>query len=319
MIAPEIALGMDLGGTKLLGVAIDAAGLVVSEVRVPAPAGASDIVQTVLQVAAELEQEAGSGPLGVGMPGLVTPEGMLRFAPHLPGVIDLPLQRLLREALPGRAVLVDNDVTSATAGEAALGAARGAAEVLMVALGTGIGGGAITRGSLLRGAHGFAGEIGHIVVDPTGPPCPCGRRGCWEQFASGSALGSQGSSAARAGRASTVLQLAGGDAGAIRGEHVSRAAASGDSEAIEVLAAFGRWVALGIANLVNVLDPELVVVGGGLVEAGEIVLGPVREGYRELAPAVQVRRPVRIVGAALGERAGAVGAAVLARGLPSPA
>ncbi|MBV9933561.1 MAG: ROK family protein, partial [Actinobacteria bacterium] len=175
------------------------------------------------------------------------------------------------------------------------------------------GGGIILGGSLFRGANGFAGEIGHVVVDPNGPFCPCGQRGCWERYASGSGLGWLGREVAVAGQAARVVALAGGDPEAVRGEHVTRAAAEGDAQALAVLDRFGWWVALGLANLANIFDPSRFVVGGGLVEAGTLLLEPVSRHFLELVEAVAHRPPIGIVAATLGERAGAIGAADLAR------
>ena len=144
----------------------------------------------------------------------------------------------------------------------------------MVTLGTGIGAGIITSGRLLHGAQGFAGEPGHMVVDPNGPPCPCGKRGCWERFASGSGLGRLARDAASGGRLDAAVALAGGDPEAVRGEHVTASARAGDVESQAVLDELARWIALGLANLVNVLDPALIVIGGGLVEAADLLLPP---------------------------------------------
>lgn len=237
--------------------------------------------------------------------------GTLRYGPNIPGVTDLPLAARLRERL-GLPVVVDNDATCAAWAEHERGAARGANHSITVTLGTGIGGGITVKGEVLRGAHGFAGEPGHMVVDPSGPRCPCGRRGCWEVFASGTGLGRLGRLAAEAGGAPTLVERAGGQVVAIRGEHVTAAAADGDAAALAVLEDFGGWVALGVANLVNLLDCEIVVLGGGLVEAGELLLAPVRAAYQRLAMGADHREPVPIVAAALGERAGAWGAALLA-------
>ncbi|MGZ4760309.1 MAG: ROK family protein, partial [Acidimicrobiales bacterium] len=149
-------------------------------------------------------------------------------------------------------------------------------------------------------------------VDPNGPPCPCGRRGCWERYASGSGLGRIARDAAHAGRADSVVALAGGDPDAVRGEHVTRAAADGDAEALELMREFAWWVALGVSNLENLLDPGVVVIGGGLAEAGELLLAPTRDAYADLVLAHDHRPPARIVGAALGADAGAIGSVLLA-------
>ena len=170
----------------------------------------------------------------------------------------------------------------------------------------------IVDGRVQVGAHGFAGEIGHMVVDPAGPPCPCGRRGCWERYASGSALGMMAREAAAAGTAGRVLNLAGGDPSNVTGEHVTAAAAEGDEQAWTLMARYGWWVAAGLVNLSNVLDPEVIVLGGGLIEAGDILLGPVRRAFAELLEGTGHRPEIPIVPAVLGERAGAIGAALLA-------
>ena len=249
--------------------------------------------------------------VGVGVPGLVDNDGVLRFAPNLPGVIDLRVKDELERHFPGVDVGVENDATCAAWGERMLGAARGSDHVVLVTLGTGIGGGFVSNGRLLRGAHGFAGEVGHMVVDPNGPPCRCGKRGCWERFASGTGLAMLAREAANAGQATRMVELAGGDAEAVRGEHVTTAAAEGDQQAQAVLRRFGWWLALGLANLANALDPDTFVVGGGLIEAGDVVLEPTRQAFLDLVEAAEHRPPIAIVAAELGERAGAIGAATL--------
>src|SRR5205823_7234153 len=170
-----------------------------------------------------------------GVPGLVDRDGVLRVAPNLRGAAGLAVRQEM-QARVGVPVQADNDATCAAWGERALGAARGLDEVVLVTLGTGIGGGLISGGRIQRGANRFAGEIGHMVVDPSGPPCPCGRRGCWERYASGSGLGRLAREAAHAGLAPRVVDLAGGDPEAVRGEHVSAAMAEGDAAAGRILA-----------------------------------------------------------------------------------
>ena len=314
----SVTIGVDVGGTKCLGVLLDDGGAVLHEHRLPTPRGSDAIVQAVVDVTGALRHAAGTADVaavGVGLPGLVDRRGSLRFAPNLPGVSELPVGRLVSEELGGMAVRVENDASCAAWGEREAGAARGAADAVLVTLGTGIGGGIIAGGALYRGANGFAGEVGHMVVDPHGPPCPCGKRGCWERFASGSGLGRLAREAAHAGRADRILQLAGGDAEDVRGEHVTAAAAEGDAAAEAVMAAYAWWLALGLANLANVFDPEVLVLGGGLVEAGPVLVDPVRAAFAELVEAVEQRPEVRIEPAQLGEHAGAIGAARLARGL----
>jgi glucokinase len=312
--------GLDLGGTKLLGVLLDpddVDGGPLYELRVPTPIGTDAVAAAIHDVARRLIEQAPIElgrhvrAVGLGAPGLVDRSGTLRYGPNLPGVVDEPFGAKLAAGL-GLPVAVDNDATCAAWGEHERGASRGHNHSILIALGTGIGAGITVKGEVLRGANGFAGEPGHMVIDPTGPICPCGRRGCWERYASGSGLGRIAREAAHAGRAARLIELAGGDADDVRGEHVTTAAAEGDAEAILVFERFGWWVALGIANLVNILDPEVVVIGGGLVEAGPLLMAPTRSAFCDLVMAYGHRPEVQIVEAQLGEHAGAVGAALLA-------
>jgi glucokinase len=311
-LIPTASAGIDVGGTKCLGVALTPDGRILAERRRPTPPGGDALVETLVDIAGELAADVGGlGALGAGVPGLVDHAGTLRVAPNLPGVTTLEVGARLRERLD-IPVVVDNDATCATWGEYRAGASRGVDDCVLVTLGTGIGGGIVTNGTIERGANGFAGEVGHMVVDRDGMPCVCGRRGCWERYASGSGLGQLGRDAGLGMRAPVVVELAGGDPEAVRGEHVTAAAREGDPAALAIVAEFGWWVALGISNLVTILDPEMVVVGGGLVEAGDLLLAPVRRAYVDLVMAHEHRPAVAIVAAALGEHAGAIGAALLA-------
>ncbi len=321
----EIAVGVDVGGTKILGLALGlgvgptagdgGAGALGAPVRVPTPSGVDAVLEAVGAVVEAVRVARGPGctvgAVGVGLPGLVDRQGVLRVGPNLANIVDVAFAARLRERL-GTPVTADNDATCAMWAEHQRGSARGARDAMLVTLGTGIGGGIVAGGALQRGANGFAAEPGHMVVDPNGPRCPCGGRGCWERFASGTGLGRLARDEANAGRAARIVALAGGDAESVRGEHVTAAAAEGDAEALEVLADFAWWVALGLANLVNLLDPELVVVGGGLADAGDLLLAPVRNAFGRLVMGGSHRPAVRIVGAELGEEAGAIGAALLA-------
>lgn len=320
MTTRRLICGFDLGGTKLGGILVAPDGdEPLFQAKVPSPSGPDAVVDAIVAMGEQLLAEArAAGPgdvelvaAGLGAPGLVDRSGTLRYGPNLPGVVDLPLAEVLGRRL-GVPVAVDNDATCAAWAEHERGAAKGANHSVTITLGTGIGAGITVKGEVLRGAHGFAGEPGHMVVDPNGPLCPCGRRGCWERYASGSGLGRLAREAAEAGQAAELLRRADGDVARIRGELVTAAAADGDAEAHTIIKRFAWWVALGIANLVNVLDSELIVVGGGLVDAGDLLLDPVRAAYGELVMGATHRDPVPIVAAQLGSLAGAWGAALLA-------
>ncbi len=306
-------IGIDIGGTKLLGVRLGTDGDVAHEVRIPTPADRAGMVDAIGHVVDSLDG-ADAVAVGVGVPGLVDRDGILRFSPHLPGLVGLPFAGELRRVCPGANIWSGNDATAAGWAEHAVGAARGIDDVLLVTLGTGIGGGIIAGGRVSEGAHRFAGEFGHMVIDPHGPRCPCGQQGCWERYASGSGLGNLAREAAIAGQLPRVVELAGGDAEAVRGEQVTRAASEGDEAAVALLGRFAWWLALGLANLANILDPQLIIIGGGLIDAGELILGPARRAFADLVEAGNQRRDVAILPAALGSRAGAVGAALLAAG-----
>ena len=326
----DVSIGIDIGGTKVLGIALSPSDVIVAEARLPTPTAPAhpdlveaagetgiEVAQAIAAVVAQLDAAVGAGPdlpaVGVGAPGMLDRRGRLRFAPNLPQAHGVNWTVLIGERLPGRRIVVENDANLAVLAEHRLGAARGYQHVVMVTLGTGIGGGLIVDGRVQVGGHGFAGEIGHMVVDPAGPPCPCGRRGCWERFASGGGLGLMAREAALAGRLPEVVALAGGDPERVRGEDVTVAALNGDPDARRVIEQVGWWVGFGLANLACVLDPECFVLGGGLVGAGDLLLDSARRAFDELVEGGATRPETTIVTAAFGERSGAVGAALAAR------
>lgn len=378
--------GIDVGGTKCLGVTVDPDGRIVREVRRPTPSGPEALVDVIVEVATELMSGSAavsavplapaSSPaservseraservpaderaaIGVGVPGLVTRSGVLRAAPNLDGIAELDVAGLVARRL-GVPVAVDNDNTCATVAEWHLGAARhhrhtvadryttiardttisdatvagdtvgdmvfddtvfddmDFGDMVFVALGTGIGGGMVAGGRVQRGWQGFAGEFGHMVIEPDGPACVCGRRGCWERYASGAGLARLGRMAARQGRGARMVALAGGDVDAVRGEHVYAAAAAGDDDALAVIDDFGRWVALGLVNLTHACDPAMIVLGGGLVIGADLYLEPIRRWFAELLYSPDRRMHPEVTVAHLGEHAAAVGAALLADGV----
>jgi glucokinase len=299
--------GIDVGGTKCLGV-VWQNGQVLHEVRRDTPEGADEIIDALVAIVGELGDVES---VGVGVPGLVTRQGVLRAAPNLVDIADFAVGPLLRDVLHCD-VAVENDVTCAAVAEWSVGAAQGVDDVVVVTLGTGIGGGLVSGGKLVRGTNGFAGEIGHMVIDPSGPACVCGQRGCWERYASGNGLAYLGALAAEKGSAERVKQIA-GSTDQIRGEHIREAALEGDQQALEIIDDFARWVALGLSNLTNLLDPAMIVIGGGLAGSGDLFLDPIQRWFGELLYSPNLRPHPKLVLATFGEQAGAIGAALLAQ------
>lgn len=305
------AIGIDVGGTKINAFRVTRRGTVEERAKRETPAEDPEaIVAEMIDLAREMRDDDVAA-IGVGAAGLVeTATGVMRFSPNI-AWLEIPIRDRVRDAL-GLPTLVENDATAAAYGEWRFGAGRGVEHMLLVTVGTGIGGGLVDGGRLFRGAHGFATEIGHIIVEPDGPECGCGNHGCWEQVAAGRAIDRLGREAARADPDSPLRRLAGGDPDAVTGEHVTEAAQRGDRSAIGVLRTVGRRLGEGIAGLVNVIDPEVVVVGGGAIVAGDLLLEPARAAFAEAVEGHGHRPEVPLVPAALGNDAGAIGAATLA-------
>ncbi|MHB1139647.1 MAG: ROK family protein [Microthrixaceae bacterium] len=315
-------IAIDVGGTKTLGLLVridvdeqgrgDATVLdreqTDSDARGPAAYDRIEQVVTTLRDRSAAPLDA----IGVGMAGFIGRDGIARSAANTPGLIgvDVPGRLVATFGLP---VIVDNDANCvAVAARAQL--APDVEHMVAITLGTGIGGGIVVDGDVLRGSHGFAGEPGHMVIDPSGPLCPCGQHGCWERFASGSGLGWLARRTAAAGDAPSFVQLA-GSVDAIRGEHVTELLDRGDDAATAVFGEFAGYVALGVANLVVILDPELVVIGGGLASQGERLADAVQVALRSRFPSATGDRALEILVAPGGPDSGALGAAWLAAGI----
>lgn len=313
-----VTIGLDVGGTKVLGVVLDAAGRIVVEERRPSPTGFGPLIDLMAAMTTDLSavaSDAGAEPVagaGVGIAGLVDCDGVLRYGPNLPGVVDAPIGDALAAAT-GLPVVVDNDANVAGLAEARHGAAVGVGHALIVTLGTGIGGAIVAAGQVFRGANGFAGEIGHHTVDSGGPRCACGEHGHWEAIASGTALGRMGRELVAAGSGALILDLAGGDPEAVDGLHVGTAARAGDPDALALLDRYADNVAIGLANLANILDPARVVVAGGLLALGDLLFDRLERAFAVHLEATDHRPRIPVLPAALGEQSGAIGAAVLAR------
>jgi glucokinase len=313
-MSDALAIGVDAGGTKVAAalVDVDDEGRILQHEIVESPAeDAEATLQTIVALARDMMAASPSvKALGIGAAGMVDLDGVMRFAPNV-AWLEVPLADRIGRAV-GIPTMVDNDANVAAWGEFRFGAGRGSRDMLLVTVGTGIGGGIVSGGELFRGAHGFAAEIGHIIVEPGGPVCGCGNLGCWEVVASGRAIDRLGRQAAVEFPQSHMVELAGGDPLKVTGPIVTSAAKDADPVAVRILAEVGRRLGEGIAGLVNVLDPDVVVVGGGAIEAGDLLLEPARRSFLESVEAPDHRPAVPIVAASMENDAGVVGAADLA-------
>lgn len=307
--------GVDLGGTNLRVAIVDPDGTVVDHARTPTPKTLDEIVAAMATTIGELAAvRPDARAVGVGAAGMIDHDGVIHYAPNVPAFVRAPLRSLVAVAT-GRPTIVDNDANVAALGELTHGAGQGHDSFLLVTLGTGVGGGVVSGGKVLRGAHGFGAEIGHFQVDPNGPICACGERGHWEAVASGHALGVLGRERAAAGKAPSILARASGDVDAITAVHVGDAAQAGEPDAVALMREYAHNVAVGLVGLANILDPAVILISGGLVELGGVLLDPLREWFEGHIEGATYRAPVEIIPAALGEEAGLVGAAVLARAI----
>ena len=311
----SLACGIDVGGTKIAGGVVDEDGTIVEELRVESPAtDAEAIEEAIAGLVGSLRSRHDIATVGVGAAGYVDKaRAVVLFAPNVAWRNeDLKSELEKRVELP---VVIENDANAAAWGEFAFGAGRDAEDLLLVTVGTGVGGGLVLDGEVYRGANGVGAEIGHMRVVPNGILCGCGKHGCFEQYASGSALVREARALALSGAqiAQGMLQRAGGELRQITGPLITEAARDGDAGARQQLAELGRWLGEGVASLTEILDPEVVVVGGGVSEAGDLLLDPMREAFagqlvgRGFRPIPEIRR------AELGNRAGLIGAADLSR------
>jgi len=318
-VADRYVVGIDLGGTKIYTALADAAGRVVAEVKVltEAARGERAVLHRLVQTVEEVLRlggvpRNGVRAVGLGVPGpLDVARGIVYHAPNL-GWRDVPVKEILEKAL-GVPVLVDNDANLGALGEHTFGAGRGVDHMVYVTVSTGIGGGLILEGRLYRGWRDGAGEIGHMTVVPEGPLCRCGNRGCLEAVASGTAIGREGRELVARGEGRGILAAARGRPEAVTAAAVSVAAAGGDAEALALLRRAAGFLGLGLANVVKVLNPALVVLGGGVVEGAPFLVGMVDEAVRAHALSA-AHGAVRLEAALLGGKAGVMGAVALALG-----
>lgn len=311
-----LTIGLDIGGTKIAGGLVDAEGVIRREGRRDTPATdpgaiASEAADLVRELVSSASEQVVA--VGVACAGFVNAAGShVLFAPNL-AWRDEPLRQRL-EPVVGLPVLIENDANAAAWGEFRFGAARDVDDMVLLTIGTGVGGGCVVGSRLLRGAYGIGGELGHMRVVPNGRRCGCGNRGCFEMYGSGSALLRDARELVGSGspHASALLEKCGGDPDQLRGAHVTQAAREGDTASIELLSDVGTWIGEGAASIGAILDPELIVIGGGVAAAGGLLLEPVREAFDRNLIGRGHRPEPRVVLAHFGNEAGMIGAAALA-------
>lgn len=311
------AIGVDIGGTKIAAGVVDDDGRIVAKTkRTSRGLDVDDLDAAVVDACRELAAAHDVGAVGLAAPGFIgADQATVRFTPNLPWR-DHPLRDRVAAALGlDVPIVVANDANAAGWAEFRFGVGRDVSDMLLLTIGTGLGGAVVVAGRLVVGAWGMAGEVGHMRVVPDGQLCGCGQSGCWEQYASGSALVREARSAAATDpdRAARLLELADGDPERITGPAVTTAALDGDPLAVDLLADVGRWIGEGSATVAALLDPELVVIGGGVAAAGDLLLAPAREAFAAHLSARGFRPEATFALASMGNDAGIVGAADLAR------
>jgi glucokinase len=309
-----LKVGIDIGGTKIAGGVVDSHGRIVEKLRVDTPIDTSALADAVVDMTRHLASRHDVVAVGVAAAGFIDRDRATVI--HAPNIAwhDEPLKARL-EARIDVPVTIENDANAAGWAEFQFGVARDATDMLMLTVGTGLGGAIVVDRALVRGKWGVAAEVGHMRVVPGGHYCGCGHEGCWEQYASGTALvrDAQGALIAQPDRAQRLLELSGGDPAKLTGPQITQAAQEGDPLAVELLANLGRWIGEGAASVTALLDPELIVIGGGVGAAGDLLLQPIRRAFAEQLSARGHRPEAQIELAEHGNEAGIVGAADLAR------
>ena len=314
-LSDGLTVGVDLGGTKIAAGVVDPGGEIVSSAYVPTPPDPELILGAIIDAVRQIRNGRGDvQAIGVGAAGYVDEHrSTVHFGPNLRWR-NKPIRALIEQATQ-LSVVVENDANAAAWGEFVHGAGAGYDDMVMVTLGTGLGGGIISNGRLFRGRFGMAGEIGHYRAVPGGLPCRCGQSGCMEQYASGAAHARRAreQAAADPGRAAALLALGDGTPAGIKASHVAEAARAGDPFAMDLFEQTGRWVGQVLADLASILDPAVFVIGGGLSETGELIRRPAERAYRQVLRAGEHRPQADVVTATVGPHAGLIGAADLAR------
>jgi glucokinase len=308
-------IGVDVGGTKIAaGVVADDGEILERQLKETPARDPRATTMAIIELVEDLESRHDVSAVGIGAAGYVDVQrSTVLFAPNLAWRNE-PLRANVESkvAVP---VFIENDANAAAWGEFRFGAGVDVHELMMVAVGTGIGGGIVLGGELFRGSFGIAGEFGHMRAVPDGRVCGCGNYGCWEQYASGRALVRAVSEVARtrSPRAADVLERVGGDPAAITGQIITAAAQAGDRLAVEAFEEIGHWLGAGLADLVSAFDPAVIVVGGGVSEAGDLLLEPAQAAFARQLPGRGHRPDAQLRLAKLANTAGVIGAADLAR------
>jgi glucokinase len=309
-----LAIGVDVGGTSVRAGVVDEQGSLLDTARIGTPSDEAALEDAIAGVVEQLRHRHEVAAVGLAVAGFVgTDRRTVMFAPHLAwrgaGVADRIEKRV------GLPVTLEHDANAATVGEHRFGAARGAKVATLIALGTGIGAGLMLDGTLFRGAHGVAPELGHLCVVPGGRPCPCGKNGCWERYCSGTALVTTATEllARQPGRSTVLAREVAGDPGSVTGRRVARAAWEGDPVAQRAMAELAQWLGEGLALVADIYDPEVVVIAGGVSESAPLFLDEAREHYAGVVTGARHRPLARIRRAQLGDETTIVGAASLAR------
>jgi glucokinase len=314
----DLILGIDLGGSKILTAVVDPQGEMLSsdESTTPATEGREVVIQSIIESAHSALDQASCtiseiSAVGIGAPGISNPEaGILFVSPNLPGWRNVLLRDIIQNKLDKKVFLI-NDANAAALGEFYFGAARGVRNFIYITISTGIGGGIMIDGKIYGGAIGTAGEVGHMTIDDEGPICNCGNRGCWETLASGTALAREAKQRIKKGIRTSILKYAEGDVEKVTAQAIHKAAEQGDKLAKELIARTGYYVGVGLVNLINIFNPELIVIGGGLSNIGDMLFKPAFKvaGERAYKEAFQA---VRFATAGLGRNSGVLGAAAFA-------
>ncbi|GAA2070205.1 ROK family protein [Williamsia deligens] len=309
-----LTIGVDIGGTSIRAAVVDDRGQIHDSQRAQTPSTAPALERCLDMLVDELRSRTEVAAVGLAVAGFLTPDrSVVRFAPHLPWrEVAVAREMSTRIGLP---VSCEHDANAAAVAERRFGAAGGGRTTLVLAIGTGIGAGLLLEGEVFRGSHGVAPELGHLPVVPDGRPCPCGKRGCWERYCSGTALVDNVVELVAAGlhRTSPLARETEQDPGSLTGRRVAAAAHDGDPLGLAALADFSRWLGYGLALIGDVFDPDLIVLAGGVGASSGLFLDEARDHYAALLTGSGHRRLARIRGTQLGEAAGLIGASAIAR------